>query len=81
MAIAVVISIFSGLSAALAFWWSNVPVPGLGASLGTLLLLGVAALIYEWRRLDKELSALEDRVRRLAELRAKSNADDSPWPA
>ena len=81
MATAVVVSIFSRVSAALAFWWSNVPVSALGVCFGALLLLAMAALVYELCSLDKELSALEGRVRRLVELRSKSNAADSTWPA
>lgn len=81
MAIAVVVSIFSGVFAALAFWWSNVPVPALGGvSLGALLLIAIAALVYELWSLDQELSALEGRVRRLVELRSKRAADYT-WPA
>lgn len=81
MAIAVVVSIFSGVFAALAFLWSNVPVPALCVSLGALLLIAIAALVYELWSLDKELSALEGRVRRLVELRSKRNAADYTWPA
>lgn len=79
MAIAVVVVILSGVFGAVALWWSHAPMQALAVTAGAVLLLALAALVCELWWLDKELSVLQDRVRRLAELRAKSEAADSTW--